>query len=69
MGKGRKVLSDDHARALIKQAIGMIFGDTKVEADATTEIATIESRHTTTLSKTATVPRQRPAPRTKTHRA
>ncbi|MCJ2052833.1 hypothetical protein [Methylobacterium sp. J-070] len=47
MGNGRKVLSSDHARALIKQAIGMIFGDTKVEAEATTEIATIEARHTT----------------------
>ena len=47
MGKGRKVLSSDHARALIKQAIGMIFGDTKVEAEATTEIATIEARHPT----------------------
>ncbi|TXN73017.1 hypothetical protein [Methylobacterium sp. WL6] len=47
MGKGRKVLSSDHARALIKQAIGIIFGDTKVEAEATTEIATIEARQTT----------------------
>jgi hypothetical protein len=47
MGKGRKVLSSDHARALIKQAIGMIFGDTKVEAEATTEIAAVEARQTT----------------------
>lgn len=45
MGKGRKVLSDDHARALIKQAIGMIFGVTEVETEATTEIAAIEERH------------------------
>ena len=29
--------------ALIKQAIGMIFGDTQVEAEATTEIAAIEA--------------------------
>ena len=45
MGKGRKVLSDDHARALIKQAIGMIFGDTEVEAEAAIEIAAIEAQH------------------------
>ena len=45
MGEGRKVLSADHARALIKQALGMIFGDRKVEEEATTEIAAIEARH------------------------
>ena len=44
MGKGREVLSSDHARALIKQAIGMIFGDTRVEAEAASEIAAIEAR-------------------------
>ena len=69
MGKGRKVLSDDHARALIKQAIGVIFGDTQVEADATTEIAAIEARHATTLPKTAKALRPRPAPRIKRHQA
>ncbi|MCC0808296.1 hypothetical protein FPV16_19125 [Methylobacterium sp. W2] len=57
MGKGRKVLSDDHARALIKQAIGMIFGDTQVEAEATTEIAAIESRHATARHKPVKAPR------------
>lgn len=45
MGKGRKVLSADHARALIKQAIGMIFGNTVIETEATAEIAAIEARH------------------------
>ncbi|SDM54695.1 hypothetical protein SAMN05216360_102400 [Methylobacterium phyllostachyos] len=45
MGKGRKVLSADHARALIKQAIGMIFGDITVETEATAEIAAIEAQH------------------------
>ena len=45
MGKGRKVLSADHARALIKQAIGMIFGDTGIETEATAEITAIEARH------------------------
>ncbi|MCJ2115679.1 hypothetical protein MKK65_03570 [Methylobacterium sp. J-001] len=45
MGKGRKVLSADHARALIKQAIGIIFGDITVETEATAEIAAIEAQH------------------------
>lgn len=45
MGEGRKVLSADHARALIKQALGMIFGDRKIEQEATTEITAIEARH------------------------
>lgn len=45
MGKGRQVLSDDHARALIKQAIGMIFGEAEVEAEAAIEIAAIEAQH------------------------
>jgi len=53
MGEGRKVLSDDHARALIKQAIGMIFGDTEIEAEATTEVAAIEAQHTTAQIKPA----------------
>lgn len=51
MGKGRKVRSSDHTRALIKQAIGMIFGDTRVEAEAATEIAGIEARYATTPTK------------------
>lgn len=51
MGRDRKVLSSDHARALIKQAIGMIFGDDKVEAEATTEIVAIKARHATTKTK------------------
>ncbi|MCJ2109167.1 hypothetical protein MKK70_28155 [Methylobacterium sp. E-041] len=51
MDKDRKVLSSDHARALIKQAIGMIFGDAKVEAEATTEIVAIKARHATTKTK------------------
>ncbi|MCJ2079717.1 hypothetical protein MKK49_00260 [Methylobacterium sp. J-090] len=53
MDTGRKVLSSDHARALIKQAIGMIFGDIKVEAEATTEIAAIEARFATTKTKSS----------------
>jgi hypothetical protein len=51
MGKDRKGLSSDHARALIKQAIGMIFGDTKVEAEAMSEIVAIKARHTTMKTK------------------
>ena len=47
MGKGRKVLSSDHARALIKQAIGIIFGEITVETEATAEIAAIEAQHLT----------------------
>ncbi|WP_449409994.1 hypothetical protein [Methylobacterium komagatae] len=45
MGKGRKVLSNDHARALIKQALGIVFGDAQVEAEAAAEIAAIEAVH------------------------
>ena len=45
MGKGRKVLSDDHARALIKQALGIVFGDARVEAEARAEIAAIKAAH------------------------
>lgn len=45
MDKGRKVLSDDHARALIKQAIGIVFGDARFEAEATAEIDAIEALH------------------------
>lgn len=45
MDKGRKVLSDNHARALIKQAIAIVIGDTQTEAEAAAEIATIEAMH------------------------
>jgi len=64
MGKGRQVLSDDHARALIKQAIGMIFGDATVEAEATAEIAAIEAQHATAQSKPAKPARLQKASRT-----
>ena len=66
MGKGRKVLSDDHARALIKQAIGMIFGEAEVEAEAATEIAAIEAQHAAAQSTPAKVPRSSKAARIKT---
>ena len=66
MGKGRKVLSDDHAHALIKQALGMIFGDPEVEAEAATEVAAIEAQHTTAQIKPAKVPRSPRPARTKT---
>ena len=45
MGKSRKVLSDDHARALIKHSLGVLFGDDTVEAEAAAEIAAIEAQH------------------------
>jgi hypothetical protein len=62
MGEGRKVLSNDHARALIKQALGMIFGDPEVEAEAATEVAAIEAQHAAAQIKPAKVPRSpRPA--------
>jgi hypothetical protein len=59
MGSGREVLSDDHARALIKQAIGIVFGDANVEAEATAEIAAIEALHVKTILKPK---RTRPQP-------
>lgn len=55
MGKSREVLSDDHARALIKQAIGMIFGEPEIVTEAATEIAAIEAQHATALIKSAKV--------------
>lgn len=61
MGEGRKVLSNDHARALIKQALGMILGDTEMEAEAATEIAAIEAQHATAQSKPEKAPRSRRA--------
>jgi ATP-dependent protease ClpP protease subunit len=56
MGKSREVLPDDHARALIKQAIGMIFGEPEIVTEAATEIAAIEAQHTTAHTKPAKVP-------------
>ena len=45
MAGRRKVLSPDHARALIKQAIGIIEGDRAIEAEAVAEIAAVEAAH------------------------
>ena len=42
----RKVLSPDHIRALIKEAIGIIEGDRAIQAEAAAEIAAIEAAHT-----------------------
>ena len=55
MGKSREVLSDDHARALIKQAIGIIFGEPEIVTEAATEIAAIEAQHATVQTKPAKV--------------
>jgi hypothetical protein len=66
MGKGRQVLSDAHARALIKQAIGMIFGDTEVEAEAAIEIAAIEAQRPAEQVTPAPVPRSPRAAKIKT---
>jgi hypothetical protein len=40
------VLSPDHIRALIKEAIGIIEGDRAIQAEAAAEIAAIEAAHT-----------------------
>lgn len=45
MAGRRKIISPDHARALIKEAIGKIEGDRKIEAEAAAEIAAIEACH------------------------
>lgn len=45
MAGPRKILSPDHARALIKEAIGKIEGDRAIEAEAAAEIAAIEAGH------------------------
>ena len=58
MGKRRKVLSPDHARALIKEAIGKIHGDPDIEAEAAAEIAAIEAGHATKQPR----PKPRPDP-------
>ena len=46
MAGRRKVLSPDHVRALIKEAIGIIEGDRVIQAEAAAEIAAIEAAHT-----------------------
>ena len=45
MGKRRTILSPDHAQALIKEAIGIIYGDHDLEVEAAAEIAAIEAEH------------------------
>ena len=45
MAEPRKVLSPDHAWALIKEAIGIIEGDRAIQAEAAAEIAAIEGAH------------------------
>ena len=45
MAGRRKVLSPDHVRALIKEAIGIIEGDHAIQAEAAAEIAAIEAAH------------------------
>lgn len=42
----RKVLSPNHIRALIKEAIGIIEGDRAIQAEAADEIVAIEAAHT-----------------------
>jgi hypothetical protein len=43
MSRAEEDLSPEHARALIKQAIGIINGDPWLVAEATAEIAAIQS--------------------------
>ncbi len=45
MAGRRKVISPDHIRALIKEAIGIIEGDRAIQAEAAAEIAAIEAAH------------------------
>ncbi|MCJ2137321.1 hypothetical protein MKK69_25295 [Methylobacterium sp. J-026] len=45
MAGRRKVLSPDHIRALIKEAIGIIEGDRAIQAEAAAEIAAIEAAY------------------------
>ena len=51
MAGRRKVLSPDHIRALIKEAIGIIEGDCSIQAEAAAEIAAIEAAHTLSTSE------------------
>ena len=60
MAGRRKILSPDHARALIKEAIGKIEGDRTIEAEAAAEIAAIEAEHASPDPK----PKQRRTART-----
>ena len=46
MPKRRKVLSPAHARALIKEAIGIVEGNRAIEAEGVAESAAIEAAHT-----------------------
>ncbi|RYY10670.1 hypothetical protein FV242_28415 [Methylobacterium sp. WL64] len=46
MAGRRKVLSPDHIRALIKEAIGIIEGDHAIQAEAAAEIAALEVANT-----------------------
>ena len=45
MRERRTILSAEHARALIKHAIGIIEGDRAIEAEGAAEIAAIEAAH------------------------
>ena len=45
MAGRRKVLSPDHARALIKEAIGIIEGDRTIQVEAAAEIVAIEAAY------------------------
>ena len=46
MPERRKVLSPAHARALIKEAIGIVEGNRAIEAEGAAESAAIEAAHT-----------------------
>ena len=46
MAGRRKVLSPDHIRAPIKEAIGIIEGDHAIQAEAAAEIAALEVANT-----------------------
>ncbi|WP_244033476.1 hypothetical protein [Methylobacterium sp. E-016] len=45
------MLSPDHIRALIKEAIGIIEGDHAIQAEAAAEIAAIEAAHTSSTPR------------------
>ena len=49
MAGRRKVLSPDHIRALIKEAIGIIEGDRAIQAEAAAEIAAIKAAHASSI--------------------
>ena len=51
MSERRKILSVDHARALIKEAIGIIEGDRKIETEGSAEVVAIEAAHTSPTPK------------------